>query len=150
MRFLLAFTTVAFAGRAPLAPGTVGSLVALPVIFVWQFLFPERALLTLFVILILALLGALASTRVAHQLDREDPQEIVIDEFVGQWLALLAAPMLWWYWLAAFIMFRIFDIWKPSIIGRSQDLPGGWGIMADDVLAGLLTFLILQGVHAVL
>ena len=150
MGFLRAFVTVAYAGRAPVAPGTVGSLAAIPFIYLWQLLIGTHDLITLAVIILLTLLGSWASTVVARNLQQEDPQEIVIDEFVGQWLALLAAPMLWWYWLAAFVLFRVFDIWKPGIIGKSQDLPGGLGIMADDVLAGVFAFLILQGVHALL
>ena len=143
------FVTVGGAGRSPVAPGTVGSLVAIPLIWLWQWLVPND-LITLLAILILSLLGALASSRIARMEGAEDPQFIVIDEFAGQWLALLAVPPHWLYWVGGFLLFRLFDITKPGWIDRSQHLPGGWGIMADDLLAGLLSFLILQGIHAIL
>jgi len=147
---LRSFTSVGFIGRIPGAPGTYGSLITLPIAFIWTSLVSSNPLTTLAVIALLAILGTLASTVVARDLGVEDPSEIIIDEVVGQWLALIAVPAHWGFWLAAFILFRIFDIWKPWLIDRVQHLPGGLGIMMDDVLAGILSFFILQGVAAFL
>ena len=148
--FLRSFTSVGFVGRIPGAPGTYGSLVTLPLAFFWGLFAGDHHLWTLTLIIILAILGTLAATIVARNLGVEDPSEIVIDEVVGQWIALLAVPAHWGYWLAAFLLFRLFDIWKPWIIDRAQHLPGGLGIMMDDVLAGLLSFLLIQGAAAIL
>jgi phosphatidylglycerophosphatase A len=148
--FLKSFTTLGFVGRLPGAPGTYGSLVTLPVAFLWAGLVGEHHLYTVALILVLIVLGTLASTSVAKSMGVEDPSEIIIDEVVGQWIAVLAIPHHWAYWLAAFVLFRIFDIWKPGIIDRAQHLPGGLGIMMDDVLAGIFAFLLIQGTAALL
>ena len=150
IQLLRGFTSVGFVGRIPGAPGTYGSLVTLPVAYLWGSIVTDNHFITLGLILLLTLLGTIASTIVSRSLGIEDPSEIVIDEVVGQWLAVLAIPGHWGYWLAAFILFRIFDIWKPWIIDKSQHLPGGLGIMMDDVLAGLLAFLLIQGAAAIL
>ncbi|MCF7809289.1 MAG: phosphatidylglycerophosphatase A [Candidatus Marinimicrobia bacterium] len=150
IQVLRSFTTVGFIGKIPGAPGTYASLATLPVAFLWGSLVNENHLLTLGLIIVISILGTLASSIVARDMGVEDPSEIVIDEVAGQWLAVLALPFNWWLWLAAFILFRVFDIWKPWIINNSQNLPGGLGIMMDDILAGLLTFLLVQGVAAFL
>jgi phosphatidylglycerophosphatase A len=147
---LRSFTSLGFIGRLPGAPGTYASLATLPVAYLWASIVNENHLLTLSLIVVLSVLGTAASAIVSRSLGVEDPSEIVIDEVVGQWLAVLALPFNWVYWLAAFVLFRIFDIWKPGFINKSQELPGGLGIMMDDILAGLLAFLILQGATAIL
>ncbi len=93
-----------------------------------------------FVILILLFLwpGIWASTRTARLLAREDPGMVVVDEVLGQWLTLLgAAELNWKTFLAAFVLFRLFDIWKPWPVRRFEDLPEGLGIVADDLAAGV-------------
>ena len=79
-----------------------------------------------------------------------DPSEVVIDEAVGMWITLYMLPHSIAIYSMAFILFRIFDIFKPSFIYRVQNLPGGWGIMMDDVLAGIFTLLICQGLLTIL
>lgn len=150
IRILRTFTSLGFIGKLPGAPGTYASIATLPIAFLWASLVNENHLLTLGLIAALSVLGTVASAIVARELEIEDPSEIVIDEVVGQWIAVLALPFNWWLWLAAFVLFRVFDIWKPWIIDRSQHLPGGLGIMMDDILAGLLAFLLVQGVAAIL
>ena len=73
-----------------------------------------------------------------------DPGIIVIDEFVGQWISLLFLPRILWIYVAAFMLFRIFDILKPFPANDSQKLKHGWGVMIDDVIAGIYTNLVLQ------
>lgn len=139
------FTSVGYVGLIPGAPGTYGSLVTLPLAYFWNIWVTDNLFLTAGLIIILTLLGIAASNKVSESMGVEDPGEIVIDELVGQWIALLAIPAHWGFWLGAFILFRIFDIWKPWLIDRSQHLPGGVGVMMDDVLAGLLALIIIQG-----
>ncbi len=86
----------------------------------------------------------------AHQAEKSlghDASPIVIDEVLGQMLALFLVPRTWPWLLGGFLLFRLFDIWKPLGARRLQDLQGGWGIVADDVLAGFYAFLVLQGVR---
>ncbi len=147
---LRVFTSIGYVGRIPGAPGTYGSLITLPIAFLWGRLVSDNLFVTLSIIIIIAVLGTLASSRVAKSLGVEDPGEIVIDELVGQWIAVLAIPNHWGYWLAAFFLFRVFDIWKPGLIDKSQNLPNGLGIMMDDILAGLLAFILIQGAAALL
>ena len=74
----------------------------------------------------------------------KDPQFVVVDEVVGQWLALAGARTLELeIWLAAFLLFRLFDIWKPAPVRQLESLPGGVGIMADDLMAGVYAALVL-------
>jgi len=148
IQLLRSFTSVGFVGRIPGAPGTYGSLVTLPLAFLWGSLVNENHLLTVGLILIITITGTIASSIVARHIGDDDPSEIVIDELVGQWIAVLAIPAHWAFWLAAFVLFRLFDIWKPWLIDKAQHLPGGLGIMMDDVLAGIITFLLIQGAAA--
>jgi phosphatidylglycerophosphatase A len=75
---------------------------------------------------------------------RDDPSYIVIDEVSGQWITIAGAATLnWKSWLLAFLLFRLFDIWKPAPVRQLEDLPGGVGVMADDVMAGVYGALVL-------
>jgi phosphatidylglycerophosphatase A len=78
-----------------------------------------------------------------------DPSSIVVDEVAGTLVALIAAPPRLGWVLALFFLFRVFDVWKPYPIGRLQDLPGGWGIVADDLLAGVYANLLGRLAEAV-
>jgi phosphatidylglycerophosphatase A len=103
--------------------------------------------------LALSLLAIWASDCVVKESGQKDPSFIVIDEWAGVWFALTpllftltAQPQPWPLWaarlVAPFMLFRLFDIWKPGVVDRAQRLPGGWGVVMDDVLAGLLAALI--------
>ena len=145
MRFqdkgVLAFCRLGIAGLAPKAPGTWGTALAcllapvcfLPLSFGWR--------LALLAALFVA--GGLAAGRAEKLLGRKDPGEVVIDELVGVWLVLLPfAHPGFWVILSAFVCFRIFDILKPWPVRASENwLPGGFGVMIDDVLAGLWALL---------
>lgn len=123
-------------GLSPVAPGTVGSLGALPLFFVLRQL-PWAAYWG--VTLLVVLLGVWAAERCTTLLGDDDPGSVVIDEVAGVLIALgfvQHAP--YWILAAAWLLFRLFDITKPSLIDKAQELrPAGVGIMADDVLAGL-------------
>ena len=151
MRFrdacILAFCRLGVAGLAPKAPGTWGTALAC---LLAPFLFLPlgmggRAL----VLLLLFVLGALAATCAEKLLGRKDPGEVVIDELVGVWLVLLPfAEPGFWLVAAAFVFFRIFDIAKPWPVRASENwLPDGFGVMLDDVLAGLWALLCVWGLH---
>ena len=138
--------TFFYLGKLPFAPGSWGSLGAL---LLWLLL-PVTFSVHLSVIIILFVLGVYSSSRMAKYLDDHDPSEVVIDEVVGMGISLFMLPHSPGLYLLAFILFRVFDILKPSFIYRIQNLSGGWGIMLDDVLAGLLTFTIVKGISIIL
>jgi phosphatidylglycerophosphatase A len=105
------------------------------------------ASLTLIAVMIATAIGIPAATRVARESGREDPGHVVIDEVAGQWLTLVVCRPDWPHALVALLLFRVFDIAKPWPIRKLEALPGGWGIMLDDLAAGLfglVTLLILQ------
>ena len=138
------------AGRLPVAPGTWGSLAALPFAWVIAWLFGPRALLL--AALALFLIGWWAAGRVARISAVADPGSVVVDEVVGQWLTLVVAPRLLIAYVAGFLLFRLFDIVKPwPARWIDRNVGGGLGIMGDDVVAGfyaataLLLLLLLLG-----
>ncbi|HEV2202254.1 MAG TPA: phosphatidylglycerophosphatase A [Bryobacteraceae bacterium] len=136
--------TVFGLGYAPKAPGTVGSLGALLVawlLYAYSGIGPRW--LTAFAV-VLAIPGIWAAGMVAKELGRKDPQIVVVDEVIGQWVALAGAYHLnWESWLLAFALFRLFDIVKPPPVRQLERLPGGMGIVADDAMAGLYAALVL-------
>ena len=133
--------TFFYLGKLPFAPGSWGSLGAL---LLWLLL-PVTFSVHLSVIIILFILGVYSSHKMAKYLNEHDPSEVVIDEVVGMGISLFMLPHSLGLYLLAFILFRIFDIIKPLFIYRIQNLSGGWGIMLDDVLAGLFTFILVNG-----
>lgn len=135
----LGLCRVGMAGLARVAPGTWGSLVGAVFAPIWflPFSMPGRSL----VLAALFLVGGLAASRVERILRQKDPGEVVIDEVLGVWVSLapfadVTLPLL----VAALVLFRVFDILKPWPVSASEDwLPGGFGVMLDDAVAGLLT-----------
>ena len=131
-------------GYAPVAPGTAGSIAALGIAALlvlragwraWEFWILAAAAIPL------AVWAADVTARVTG---KKDPQLVVVDEVVGQWLALAGATALnWKSYIGAFVLFRLFDIWKPPPVRHLEALPGGKGIVADDVMAGLYAALVL-------
>ncbi len=130
-------------GFAPKAPGTFGSLAA---VLIWWFVLGELSLpIQCLVVVAITALGTWLTHRVQARYQVRDPGAIVIDEFAGQWLALLFAPMTLWGMLAAFALFRLFDIWKPWPVGAlEKGVPGAFGVMVDDLAAGAMALAVLQ------
>lgn len=133
-------------GLAPFAPGTFGSLAAL---LPWLLLRELPLALVFTVIIVCFVLGVLASEWVMVRLGKGDPGCVVIDEWVGLWIALSVAPPGWVWLLAGFLLFRLFDIAKPWPVGwLERRLKGGVGVMADDAAAGLMAALVLVAAQA--
>ncbi len=143
-------------GFLPKAPGTWGSLIALPLAYILTAIsFPIFAIATVF----LFLLGWQAAHKIQTEQNIEDPSWIVVDEVVGQWIALLPTayitfykgmPFLWSAYIVAFVAFRFFDIKKPWIVGWADQRGDALGVMLDDVFAGILAaivVLVLAGVY---
>lgn len=136
-KIVLAFCRLGIAGLSPKAPGTCGTALACilaPFLFLPLGIWGRSILLV-----ILFVAGGLAATRAEIILDQKDPGQVVIDELVGVWLTMLPFQKAgFWTILAAFVFFRIFDIAKPWPIKASEEwLPDGFGVMIDDVLAGI-------------
>jgi len=129
----------------PLAPGTWGALEGLALVFLVHKYVPSYSGLLLAVLCVaLGGLAIWASDRVARAMRNPDPQQVVADEIVGQMSCFLWVPVTTWTLIAGFVLFRVFDISKPFPAGRAEHLPGGLGIIADDLVAGLYAGLILK------
>ncbi len=122
-----------FSGYSPVASGTAGSLVGLA-----MFLIPAMQATTVLAaaIVVMFFIGTYVSARM-EQAFGDDPSIVVIDEVVGMWISLLLLPVSIWICVLAFVLFRVFDIFKPPPARRIEKLRNGWGIMLDDVIAGL-------------
>lgn len=135
-------------GFSPFAPGTAGALLAtliwigLAFIVSPLYLFPITATL----IIIFTLLGIWSANNL-EPFWGKDPSRIVVDEMVGVWIPLLVADINSPYtYISAFILFRLFDIFKPLGVRKMEDLKGGVGVMMDDVLAGIYSLVVLIGI----
>lgn len=141
-RVALTIATGFGAGYSPVAPGTAGSLAAIVIAFLlrhyaepWHFALAAA---------LLAIPAVWAAGAAAQIVGRKDPGIVVVDEVIGQWIALAGATAIdWKSCLAAFLLFRLFDIWKPAPVRQLEALPGGIGINADDAMAGVYGALVL-------
>ena len=161
--FALAFATWGV-GFIPLAPGTFGSAVGVGIFLIerwtgaralifagrhgWNLELLEslRVAVMLLIVAAITVVGTWAASRVEKSLGRKDPSIVVVDEVAGQLVALLFLPFnaSIWLVLAGFLLFRLFDIWKPYPIRKLESLESGLGIMADDILAGVYAAILLQ------
>ena len=135
-------------GLSPLAPGTMGTLVAIPLAVGLKLLPPE-----LFWPLLLALflVGVQLCAVTSKRLGQHDPGGIVWDEMVAYWLAVAFVPLHWAWLTAAFVLFRVFDILKPWPIRKVEDrFGGGLGIMLDDVVAAVYAMVLMQAASLVI
>lgn len=141
-RVALAIATCGGSGYFPIAPGTVGSAVGLVVFVAVR----SAGLLWLEVAAIALTLGAgaWAATVAEQALDRKDPGPVVIDEVLGMLVTMLLVPLSLAAMAAGFLLFRLFDIIKPFPADRLERAPRGWGIMLDDLMAGVYANLVLQ------
>ena len=131
-------------GAAPKAPGTCGTLVAVLIYWPLSQLSPEHYLLML---LVTSVMGIYICGQTAKDLGVHDHGSIVWDEFVGFWITMFAAPVGWVWVVVGFVLFRFFDIIKPwPISWIDKRITGGLGIMLDDVIAGVMAAVVLQGI----
>ncbi|MDO4162957.1 MAG: phosphatidylglycerophosphatase A [Bacteroides sp.] len=139
-------------GFSPFAPGTAGALLATLIWIGLSCFFSGLSLigLTVALIVIFTFAGIWAANRL-EEFWGEDPSRVVVDEMVGVWITLLAASAgEVWYIVGAFALFRLFDIFKPLGIRKAESLPGGVGVMMDDILSGIYGFIVLIAVRWVL
>lgn len=139
----MAFCRLGVAGLAPRAPGTWGSAVA--ALFAPLWFLPLSMQGRIVLLAGIFFVGSLAATRAEALLGEKDPPQVVVDELLGLWLALLpftaVSPLML---LAAFALFRLFDIWKPWPVRASENwMRGGFGVMLDDAVAGVMAMLCL-------
>jgi phosphatidylglycerophosphatase A len=132
------------AGYAPVASGTVGSFVT--VVAVW--LLPLTPLRIAVALVVVTLVGIWAGSRVERLLGKKDPGVIVIDEVAGMLLSVILLPRTIPVLVTAFLLFRLFDIWKPFPARESQALTGGMGVMVDDLVAGVYALVLVLGARA--
>ena len=162
--YLSLFIATCVVGYIPIAPGTWGSAVGVGLYVIWQKVAPriflysyahgegagavvsQQTTIGLVLLLIVTLVGIAAATRAAELMGRKDPGKVVIDEVAGQLitLAILPATAGWKGLLAGFLLFRAFDIWKPFPVRKLEMLPGGIGIVLDDVAAGIYAMIVLS------
>lgn len=122
------------------APGTIGSLVALST----GYMIASFSLGVLVAaILAVAILGIFAAERYGQRTGKKDASEVIIDEVAGQWIPLVIIPLEVEWYVAAFLLFRFFDISKIGPVGHAENLTGGIGVMADDLVAGILAAVVL-------
>jgi len=144
------FLTLFYTGLSPKAPGTVGSFVAL---LLGLALLQAIDVSTLFLLsLLISVIAVKHINKYEQKLGIHDSKEIVIDELAGMWIALSICGInnenFVIMSILAFFFFRLFDIWKPSIIGRvDKKVKGGWGVMGDDLLAGLFAGITTAGTY---
>jgi len=138
----LTIASAGFTGYAPIAPGTVGSLVGLLILFAVRA--SGNSLVELGVLVAVIVSGIWSAGVVERDVGIEDPGIVVVDEVAGILLTLLWIPLTWPTALVGFLAFRVFDIIKPFPARSAEQLPGGWGIMADDLFAAVYASLVVR------
>jgi len=134
-----------YAGYSPLAPGTAGALFGVVVFSLLAFIFGSEAVVWINLVMVILLLYPFIwlSDQGEKCLGRKDPQAVVIDEVMGFWISVIFFPFDWKVVIAGFILFRLFDIFKPFPINSLQRYSGGLGIMLDDIAAGIMANIVL-------
>ena len=142
MRYLAdCIVTMLYIGRIPLAPGSWASLAA---VILWLNIFNNLNYLLLPIIsLILFFIGTYFSHLALKTTNKKDPSFIVVDEWVGQWITFSFLPVNYTIAILGFLLFRFFDISKVGPVKFFEKLPGAWGVMADDIIAGILSMVSL-------
>ena len=122
------------------SPGTIGSAFGVASGYM---IATYGAVILAAATLLVTVIGILAADAYCQTTGRKDAPEVIIDEIAGQWIALIILPLDYWWFAAAFVLFRFFDITKIGPVGMAEQLSGGVGVMADDIVAGLLAALCL-------
>ena len=130
-------------GLIPLAPGTFGALGGLGIGYLIKLYSTQPNIYLILLILIFTISGIYSSNKIIPEWGN-DPSRVVIDEVVGMWISMLFIPNSIIISLVAFLLFRLFDIYKPLYIRKFESFPAGWGIMLDDIAAGCVANIVLQ------
>jgi phosphatidylglycerophosphatase A len=142
IRLAVFLATVAYCGYFPIAPGTVGSAAGLVVyLIVW---WTRSPIVEVGLIAAIFVIGTWAATHAERYFGGIDPGPVVIDEVLGMLITLAFIPVGWSGALAGFVLFRVFDVLKPFPANRLETFHGGFGIMADDAMAGVYANLVLR------
>ena len=141
-RAAVGFATVGPLGFAPIAPGTVGSAAGLALF--WAVRSTGSTWLEVAVLLAVSVAGVAAASAAEARYRRRDPGLVVIDEVAGMLVTFLAVPVEFTGAVVGFVLFRLFDIVKPFPARQAERLPGGWGVMADDLVAGVYAQVLLR------
>lgn len=167
--YLALAVSTSLVGYLPLAPGTWGSIVGVGIYLVYRYFLDGAKLffldhgwsyqqytslfyaVTAILLALLCIFGIWASKRTSELLDHKDPQIIVVDEIMGQLIVFAFVPFGVSYWLVfvGFLLFRVFDIWKPYPIRAVEDLPNGIGVCVDDIVAGIYGGICLSAIYAI-
>jgi len=142
-RFYRMIASVFYIGYLPIAPGTLGSLSAL---ILYYFVCRDAVVMAV-AILVVIVLGFITAGKVEKMSGAKDPGEIVIDELAGMLIALYRIPPTMGYVVTGFLLFRFFDIVKPKPIKDLEKLKGSFGIMSDDIVAGIYANILLQVIY---
>ena len=134
-RLALLFASAGYVGMAPVAPGTWGTAVGVGLLLLVRL--AADPVLEAVLLAAVLVVGVWSATLVEQDWGSRDPGTIVIDEVAGVLIALFWIPLNWVGFLVGFVAFRVFDIAKPFPVRAAERLPAGWGVMADDVVAGL-------------
>ncbi len=141
-RGAIAIATGGYVGYWPVGPGTLGTLIALPLIWLagsWPLFLQIAFAAALFA------MGVWASAKAIKILKKDDAPQIVVDEVAGFFVAMIGVPVTGYWLVCGFCLFRLFDIFKPFPISYlDEKVKGGWGVMLDDLAAGLLAGLVMQ------
>lgn len=142
---LLEFIATGFYfGKSPIVPGTVGSLSAIPFIY----LLGNNIFEKLLFFIIFIPLGIKSAQFMIDKTQSQDPDEVVVDELVGYFITMMFVPHSFWWMVIGFILFRIFDVLKPFGI-RKLETPDGFGVMIDDIVAGFICSILLLIIYAI-
>ncbi|MCL1865717.1 MAG: phosphatidylglycerophosphatase A [Spirochaetes bacterium] len=141
--------TAFYSGYSPVAPGTMGTLVAMVIYIIENIIFSNIDPMKLNAFnLIFLLIIIYPSIKLSDEAEKfyntKDPKQVVIDEVLGYWTGVLFVPFSFSYAIIAFILFRFFDITKPFFIRYFESLPGGLGIIMDDIIAGIYTLMCMH------
>jgi phosphatidylglycerophosphatase A len=134
-------------GLAPVIAGTVGTIPAWLGVYIWAQFSPPTVTQLIIASFVVTLIGFWAATRAEQVLGDHDPKAVVIDEWAGMLIALIGVPPMLSSYLWAFLLFRIFDVTKPPPARQAERLPAGYGVVMDDVVAGLYSLATYHALH---
>lgn len=138
------------AGHIPWIAGTTGTIPFWLLLYVWTRATQPAVVWMALVSLVVSAVGLWAASKAEEEIGRHDPKQIVIDEWAGMAISLIGVPPRLSSYIVAFVLFRIFDVSKPPPSRQLEKLPGGYGIVLDDVFAGFYALVVYHVLHRLL